>query len=60
MDSTLITEQMALVKDFKGKTIFLPGNNEWKSYELDKMERVEDYLVEIDNTNSTFNFFRWS
>ncbi|MDC6405227.1 MULTISPECIES: ShlB/FhaC/HecB family hemolysin secretion/activation protein [Maribacter] len=47
-DSTLITEQMALVKDFKGKTIFLPGNNEWKSYELDKMERVEDYLKEID------------
>lgn len=47
-DSTLVREQMELVKDFKGNTIFLPGNNEWKSYELDKMEKVEDYLKEID------------
>ncbi len=47
-DSLLIREQMELVRDFKGNTIFLPGNNEWKSYELDKMEKVEDYLKEID------------
>ncbi|RRQ50644.1 hypothetical protein DZC72_08965 [Maribacter algicola] len=47
-DSLLIREQINLVKDFKGNTIFLPGNNEWKSYELDKMERVEDYLKDVD------------
>ncbi|UWX54423.1 metallophosphoesterase [Maribacter litopenaei] len=47
-DSTFVTEQMDLVKEFKGNTIFLPGNNEWKSYDLDKMEKVEDYLKDID------------
>ncbi|MDC6389020.1 ShlB/FhaC/HecB family hemolysin secretion/activation protein [Maribacter sp. PR1] len=47
-DSLLISEQIGLVEDFKGNTIFLPGNSEWKSYELDKMEKVEDYLKEID------------
>ncbi len=47
-DSLLIDQQLQLVENFKGKTIFMPGNNEWKSYELNKMERVEDYLKEID------------
>lgn len=48
MDSLLIAQQLRLVENFKGETVFLPGNNEWKSYELDKMERVEDYLKKID------------
>ncbi|MGB3150806.1 MAG: metallophosphoesterase, partial [Maribacter sp.] len=47
-DSLLIDQQLHLVKNYKGKTVFMPGNNEWKSYELNKMERVEDYLKEID------------
>ena len=51
-DSLLINQQLQLVKNFKGNTVFLPGNNEWKSYELDKMERVEDYLKELDLENT--------
>ena len=51
-DSLLIEKQLQLSKNFKGKTIFLPGNNEWKSFELDKMERVEDYLKKL-NREST-------
>ncbi|MFX0556502.1 hypothetical protein ACOCEA_06870 [Maribacter sp. CXY002] len=47
-DSLMITKQLELVGNFKGNTIFLPGNNEWKSYELNKMELVEDYLKDID------------
>ncbi|MFS4469754.1 ShlB/FhaC/HecB family hemolysin secretion/activation protein [Maribacter sp. 2210JD10-5] len=43
-DSMLVEEQLKLVENYKGKTVFLPGNNEWKSYDLDKMERVEDLL----------------
>ncbi len=47
-DSTYINKHLELVANYKGETIFLPGNNEWKSFELDKMERVEDYLKDID------------
>ncbi len=50
-DKQLIDEQLALTSEFKGKTIFLPGNNEWKSYDLNKMESVEDYLKEEDVKN---------
>ncbi len=50
-DSMLIDQQLRLVENFKGKTIFLPGNNEWKSYRLDDMEKVEDYLKESDLEN---------
>ncbi|WP_281541261.1 metallophosphoesterase [Maribacter aestuarii] len=52
VDSLLIEEQLLLSKNFAGNTIFLPGNNEWKSYELDKMERVEDYLKELNLENT--------
>ena len=47
-DSLLIEKQLNLTANFKGETVFLPGNNEWKSYELDKIERVENYLKDVD------------
>ena len=46
-DSLLIEKQLNLTANFKGETVFLPGNNEWKSYELDKIERVENYLKDV-------------
>lgn len=51
-DSLLIEKQLQLSENFEGKTIFLPGNNEWKSFELDKMERVEDYLKKLNLENT--------
>jgi len=48
-DKSLVVQQLQLVKDFKGNTIFIPGNNEWKSYNTNKIEKVEDYLKEIDS-----------
>lgn len=45
-DSLLINQQLSLAKDFKGNVIFLPGNNEWKSFDTGKIEKVEDYLKE--------------
>ena len=51
-DSDLINKQLDLSNSFKGETVFLPGNNEWKSYQLDKIEKVEDYLKEIERKNT--------
>ena len=51
-DSLLIQQQLQLSSNFKGETVFLPGNNEWKSYDLDKMEKVEDYLREVDRKDT--------
>ncbi|SNR59733.1 hypothetical protein SAMN04488009_2727 [Maribacter sedimenticola] len=47
-DSLLIQQQLLLSASFKGETVFLPGNNEWKSYELDKIEKVENLLKEVN------------
>jgi len=47
-DSLLLTRQLALTESFKGTTLFLPGNNEWKSYDVNTMEKVEDYLKKGD------------
>jgi len=51
-DSILIKRQLDLSANFRGETVFLPGNNEWKSYQLDKIEKVEDYLKEIERKNT--------
>jgi hypothetical protein len=50
-DKKRIDGQLDLTKNFKGETIFIPGNNEWKSSNSDKIEKVEDYLKEIDKDN---------
>ncbi|WP_396632789.1 ShlB/FhaC/HecB family hemolysin secretion/activation protein [Maribacter sp. R86514] len=52
VDSTLIQKQLNISDNFKGETIFLPGNNEWKSYKLDKIEKVENYLKDIERENT--------
>ena len=52
VDSLLVKQQLELSAGFKGETVFLPGNNEWKSYELDKIEKVENYLKEVERKNT--------
>ncbi|MDC6351145.1 ShlB/FhaC/HecB family hemolysin secretion/activation protein [Zeaxanthinibacter sp. PT1] len=50
-NKALLEREIKLAKGFKGNTIFLPGNNEWKSYDADKMEKAEDYIKELDLSN---------
>lgn len=47
-DQALLDAQVALTHDFKGQTIFLPGNNEWKTYNASKIEKSEEHLDELD------------
>lgn len=39
-----INAQIRTVKDFKGKTIFIPGNHDWYSNGLEGLDRQEDYI----------------
>lgn len=42
-----INSQMDIVKDFKGKTIFIPGNHDWKQGRAegpDYLQRQENYI----------------
>ncbi|ADV48325.1 hypothetical protein Celal_1000 [Cellulophaga algicola DSM 14237] len=48
-DKELIQEQIALTENFKGNTIFMPGVNEWKSYNTRDVEKVEEYLDSVDS-----------
>lgn len=42
--------QLSTVKDFKGKTIFIPGNHDWYSNGLEGLEREEKYIQKaLDN-----------
>lgn len=43
-DKALVDSHLKLIANFKGKAIFMPGNNEWKSFNTKKIERVEEYL----------------
>ena len=53
-DKLLIDQQITLTKNFKGNTIFIPGNNEWKSYNTKKIEKVEKYLDDMDKEHLKF------
>lgn len=44
--------QIDAVKNFKGKTIFLPGNHDWYSDGLKGLERQEDYIDNALGKNS--------
>ncbi|WP_238719074.1 ShlB/FhaC/HecB family hemolysin secretion/activation protein [Pelagihabitans pacificus] len=45
-DRKLIGQQLNLIGNFKGFTIFLPGNNEWKGKKISDLEKTEEYLDE--------------
>ncbi|GGG91055.1 hypothetical protein GCM10011416_04490 [Polaribacter pacificus] len=44
--------QTAVAKDFKGNTIFIPGNHDWYSNGLKGLKRQEDYIKNILGKNS--------
>ncbi|GAA3773983.1 metallophosphoesterase [Corallibacter vietnamensis] len=44
--------QLDAVKNFKGRTIFLPGNHDWYSDGLKGLERQEDYIDDVLGKNS--------
>jgi len=50
---TFIKAQIDIAKDFKGKTVFVPGHHEWSSNKTKEIEWVEDYLK--DNNIENFS-----
>ena len=48
----LLDRQITLASDFKGKTRFIPGQNEWSSKNTKDIEWVEDYLKDNDIKDS--------
>jgi hypothetical protein len=45
---SMLVSQLAITKGFKGKTYFIPGDNEWSSFDSGKIEWVEDYIKDKD------------
>lgn len=54
MDKQLLDKQIGLTKDFKGKTFFIPGNNEWKSEDTEDVEDIENYIKDMELENVDF------
>ncbi|MGC1632391.1 MAG: hypothetical protein WA749_09805, partial [Gelidibacter sp.] len=48
---SFIKAKMAMTKDFKGKTVFIPGHLEWSSKNTKKIEWLEDYLKDHNIKN---------
>lgn len=48
---TYINTQVEIAKDFKGKTVFIPGHHEWSSNNTTEIEWVEDYLKDNNIKN---------
>lgn len=46
-----INAQINIAKDFKGKTVFVPGHHEWSSNNTKEIEWVEDYLKDSNIEN---------
>lgn len=46
-DKSLIEWQLQLIEGFKGKVTFLPGNNEWKSKNAERVQKVEEFLDDL-------------
>ncbi|PTX63959.1 calcineurin-like phosphoesterase family protein [Kordia periserrulae] len=44
--------QTSIVKDFKGRTIFIPGNHDWYSDGLEGLKRQEKYIEDIVGKNT--------
>ncbi len=53
-DKLLLDQQLDLARNFKGETLFIPGNNEWKSYDTNKIEEVEKYIDSLEKENIKF------
>ncbi|UII78180.1 metallophosphoesterase [Flagellimonas sp. CMM7] len=46
--------QLSTVKEFKGKTVFIPGNHDWYSKGLEGLEREEKYIQKALDSKKVF------
>jgi hypothetical protein len=46
--------QLAAVKSFKGRTVFVPGNHDWYSKGLEGLEREEKYIQKVLDSKQVF------
>ncbi|WP_190809986.1 metallophosphoesterase [Flagellimonas sp. S3867] len=46
--------QLSTVKEYKGKTVFIPGNHDWYSNGLKGLERQEKYVQKALNSKDVF------
>lgn len=44
MDKTKLSYQLDMVERFGGQTYFVPGKNEWKTYDMELLEQVEEVI----------------
>ncbi|RYD96317.1 MAG: metallophosphatase family protein [Sphingobacteriales bacterium] len=54
---TIILKQLDIVKDFKGKKIFVPGNHDWNNSKkggLTTLQRQEEFVEQYLNNGDTF------
>lgn len=49
-----LDDQINLVKNFKGKTIFIPGNHDWYSKGIIGLKEQHDYIISKLNDKSAF------
>ena len=49
-----IDVQTALAKNFKGKTIFIPGNHDWRSDGLKGLKRQEEHIEKVLGDKNAF------
>ncbi|SIT97676.1 Calcineurin-like phosphoesterase [Epilithonimonas bovis DSM 19482] len=49
-----LNNQISLTSQFKGKTIFIPGNHDWYSGGIKGLKREEDYITEKLGDKNTF------
>ncbi|MFD0860611.1 hypothetical protein ACFQ1M_00200 [Sungkyunkwania multivorans] len=47
-DEAYLKRQLDILKDYKGSVIFLPGSNEWASWDTRLVELTEKYLKDKD------------
>ena len=47
-----INAQIQTVKDYKGRTIFIPGNHDWYSEGLEGLDRQEEYIDDALGKNT--------
>ncbi|WP_379969858.1 metallophosphoesterase [Epilithonimonas sp. UC225_85] len=50
-----LDNQISLADNFKGKTIFIPGNHDWYNNGIKGLKREEDYVTEKLNDKSAFS-----
>ncbi len=49
-----LDNQLEVAKNFKGKTLFIPGNHDWYSKGLKGLKRQEEYVEKILDNNEAF------